>query len=70
GGNKSGLVINHLPEQIDVQLQKSVGFITKQGDVLFVHYLTFLRRIFMTTTEEAIYYKRSFITIDVIVTIV
>ncbi len=43
--------------------------ITKQGDVLFVHYLTFLRRIFMTTTEEVIYYKRSFITIDMIVTI-
>ena len=49
--------------------KKSVGFITKQGDVLFVHYLTFLRRIFMTTTEEVIYYKRSFITIDMIVTI-
>ncbi|HAJ6890078.1 TPA: hypothetical protein HNC99_28240, partial [Escherichia coli] len=61
--------INHLPEQINVQLQKSVGFITKQGDVLFVHYLTFLRRIFMTTTEEVIYYKRSFITIDIIATI-
>ncbi|ENU1560167.1 hypothetical protein ACFGV3_005191, partial [Escherichia coli] len=59
----------HLPEQINVQLQKSVGFITKQGDVLFVHYLTILRRIFMTTTEEVIYYKRSFITIDMIVTI-
>jgi len=27
-----------LPEQIDIQLQKPVGFITKQGDVLFVHH--------------------------------
>ncbi|ENU1531099.1 hypothetical protein ACFGVZ_003976, partial [Shigella flexneri] len=56
--------------QIDAQLQKPVGFITKQGDVLFVHYLTFLRRIFMTTTEEAIYYKRSLITINIIEMIV
>ena len=48
---------------------KSRSASSKQGDVLFVHYLTFLRRIFMTTTEEVIYYKRSFITINIIVTI-